>query len=160
MNASADVPGSFTYTPATGAVLPVGNGQTLSATFTPSDAAAYASVSKSVTIDVLPAPPATPARVVVTAALSRTETHILVAVTIANTGGTTAANVILTAARVNTTPGATLPQSLGAVAAGGSATITLAFPVTLGAPGAAATLRLAGTYTGGSFSSTGRIRLP
>ena len=35
LNATADVAGSFTYTPAAGVVLPPGNGQTLSATFTP-----------------------------------------------------------------------------------------------------------------------------
>lgn len=160
LNASADVPGFFTYTPPMGSVLPVGTAQILSAVFTPSDAAAYSSVSKNATIDVLPAPPAAPARVVATAALSRTETQVLLTVTIANTGGATAANVLLTTATINTASAAALPQSLGAVAAGANVTVTLAFPASLGAPGAAAILRLGGTYTGGSFSSTGRIRLP
>src|SRR5712691_2868189 len=37
LNATADVPGTFVYTPGTGTVLSVGAGQTLSVTFTPTD---------------------------------------------------------------------------------------------------------------------------
>src|SRR5262249_3326317 len=44
------------YTPAAGAVLNGGNGQTLSVTFTPSDGSIYNSVSKTVTLNVLRAP--------------------------------------------------------------------------------------------------------
>jgi hypothetical protein len=46
------VPGTFTYTPASGAVLNAGNGQTLSVSFTPTDAANYASATKTATINV------------------------------------------------------------------------------------------------------------
>jgi hypothetical protein len=53
-----------------------------------------------------------------------------------------------------------LPQNLGAIAAGGSTTATVTFPTSLGNPGAAAVLSLAGSYSGGSFSSTSRIKLP
>ena len=52
LNATADVPGTFTYSPAAGAVLPASNGLVLSVTFAPSDTATYAAASKSVTIDV------------------------------------------------------------------------------------------------------------
>lgn len=41
LNASADVPGAFTYSPPAGTILPAGNGQQLSATFTPTDTANY-----------------------------------------------------------------------------------------------------------------------
>ena len=41
LNATASVPGTFVYTPAAGTVLNAGRGQTLSVTFTPTDAANY-----------------------------------------------------------------------------------------------------------------------
>jgi large repetitive protein len=52
LNATADVPGTFTYTPAAVTVLNAGNGQTLSASFTPADAANYNSATKTVSINV------------------------------------------------------------------------------------------------------------
>ena len=54
LNATASVPGAFVYTPGTGTVPPVGNGQTLSVVFTPSSSN-YQAAAKSVTINVLPA---------------------------------------------------------------------------------------------------------
>ena len=64
LNATASVPGTFTYSPATGAVLPVGK-QVLKVTFTPTDAR-LTPVTAEVTIDVtakpevIPAPPVSP----------------------------------------------------------------------------------------------------
>ena len=52
LNATASVPGSFAYTPAAGVVLNAGANQTLSVTFTPTDATDYASVTKTVQITV------------------------------------------------------------------------------------------------------------
>jgi hypothetical protein len=52
LNATASVPGSFVYTPASGAVLNTGNGQTLHVAFTPTDTINYNSTSKDVTINV------------------------------------------------------------------------------------------------------------
>lgn len=52
LNATANKPGSFVYTPAAGTVLNVGNGQTLSVAFTPTDAANYTTASKQVHINV------------------------------------------------------------------------------------------------------------
>src|SRR5213078_4258503 len=54
-DATASVPGTFVYTPALGAVLNAGLGQTLSVSFTPTDAANYLPATKTVTIDVAPA---------------------------------------------------------------------------------------------------------
>jgi hypothetical protein len=54
LDATASVPGSFTYTPAAGTVLKPGLGQTLSATFTPADSTDYSSVHASVSLEVLP----------------------------------------------------------------------------------------------------------
>jgi predicted CxxxxCH...CXXCH cytochrome family protein len=76
LNATASVPGSFTYLPAAGTVLSAGT-QTLSATFTPTDTVAYASTTASVSLTVNRATPvvswATPANVTVGTALSATQ---------------------------------------------------------------------------------------
>src|SRR5207302_9259021 len=53
LNATANVPGTFAYTPAAGAVLNPGAGQTLSVTFTPTNRGNYSIVTKTVTINVL-----------------------------------------------------------------------------------------------------------
>jgi hypothetical protein len=58
LNATASVAGTFSYTPAAGAVLGVGT-QTLTASFTPSDNIDYAAVSKSISITVTQAPSST-----------------------------------------------------------------------------------------------------
>jgi hypothetical protein len=51
LNATASVPGAFAYTPSLGTVLSAGS-QTLSVTFTPTDATDYATVTTSVTLTV------------------------------------------------------------------------------------------------------------
>lgn len=56
LNATADVPGTFVYTPAAGTVLPAGNSQTLSVTFTPADLGRYAPAGAAVSINVARAP--------------------------------------------------------------------------------------------------------
>ena len=58
LSATASVPGSFSYTPASGTALGAGAGQTLSVTFTPTDTANYAPATASVSIDVTRALPA------------------------------------------------------------------------------------------------------
>lgn len=52
LNATANVPGSFTYNPASGTVLQTGTHQALTATFTPTDKTDYSSTSSTVYIDV------------------------------------------------------------------------------------------------------------
>jgi hypothetical protein len=82
LNATASVPGTFLYTPASGTVMNAGTGQTLSTMFTPTDATNYSTATRSVTIDVkagvssvtlvasLPAPQAPGTPVTFTAAAS------------------------------------------------------------------------------------------
>jgi uncharacterized repeat protein (TIGR01451 family) len=161
LNATASVPGTFVYTPAAGTVLPVGNGQTLSAVFTPTSSN-YTSASKAVTINVLPASGAgSPPSLVLTKTMLRTGGQIFVTVSLANTGGTDAANVMLTVAKIGTvTTTMPLPIPLGTIAAGGSAQTTAVFPGSVGAAGAASSLALSGTYSAGTFGSTLRITLP
>jgi hypothetical protein len=57
LNASSSVAGSFVYSPAATTVLNAGTAQVLTATFTPTDAATYAVVSKTVNINVNKASP-------------------------------------------------------------------------------------------------------
>jgi hypothetical protein len=56
LNATANIAGNFTYTPASGTVLAVGN-HTLSATFTPTDSGNYTTASANVTVRVMQATP-------------------------------------------------------------------------------------------------------
>ncbi|MBT0651768.1 MBG domain-containing protein [Geomobilimonas luticola] len=53
LNATANVPGTFTYTPAASTVLISGNSQTLHVSFSPTDTGNYNTASKDVTINVL-----------------------------------------------------------------------------------------------------------
>ena len=160
LNATAAVPGNFAYTPAAGTVLPAGNAQSLSVVFTPTSSN-YASAAKSVSINVLPpSGGGTPVNLVVTRSMARTGGQVVVTLTIANTGGTAAQNVTVTAAKIGTTNGAPVPQSLGTVAAGGSVQAVVNFPGTVGAAGTASSITISGTYTGGTFGSSGRIKLP
>jgi hypothetical protein len=56
LNAAANVPGTFSYTPSPGTVLPAGPAQALSVTFTPADTTNYTVCSQSVPLNVLRAP--------------------------------------------------------------------------------------------------------
>ena len=78
LNATASVPGTFVYTPAAGAILNASaQPQTLSVTFTPTDAVDYTSATKTSTITVTQATPvitwATPAAITYGTALSATQ---------------------------------------------------------------------------------------
>jgi trimeric autotransporter adhesin len=57
LNATADVPGTFTYTPPIGTVLSLGAAQALSVVFEPADALNYAGAAMRVAIDVVDALP-------------------------------------------------------------------------------------------------------
>ncbi len=159
--AYASVAGSFTYTPPAGTVLPVGNGQTLSVTFTPTDTGNYTTAVASTTINVNAAPPPpSGVNLVVTKVLSRTGGNVVVQLTISNTGGTTANNVTLTSVKVGGVSALTLPRNLGPIGASASAQAIVSVPGTVGGAGVASSLTAAGTYTGGTFSVSMRITLP
>jgi hypothetical protein len=55
LNATANVPGTFSYKPAAGTVLGLGNKQTLSVTFTPTATTDYSTVTRTVSINVVQA---------------------------------------------------------------------------------------------------------
>ncbi len=77
LDATASVAGNFTYSPSAGTVLHAGTGQTLSASFVPTDSTDYTTASANATINVLQATPtvtwANPANIVYGAALSGTQ---------------------------------------------------------------------------------------
>ncbi len=56
LDATANVPGTFNYSPPLGTVLPAGQNQTLSVTFSPSDTGDYSPVVHTVFINVDQAP--------------------------------------------------------------------------------------------------------
>ncbi|MDX6446781.1 MAG: hypothetical protein QOH71_3855 [Blastocatellia bacterium] len=77
LNATASVPGVFTYAPPATAVLNAGNAQTLSVNFVPTDSVNYSNASKDVSINVLKATPtitwSNPADITYPTALSGTQ---------------------------------------------------------------------------------------
>jgi hypothetical protein len=81
-------------------------------------------------------------------------------ITVSNSGTTAAQNAQLTMATLGSTSGSPLPASLGTIQPGGSATATISFPATAGAPGSTVLQRLTGTYSGGSFGGGSRAVLP
>ena len=94
------VAGSFSYTPAAGTVLNAGTGQTLSATFTPTDSNNYTPASSSVKIDVDKATPnitwADPADIIYGTALSATQLNAGAAWTVGGVNGPVAGSFIYT----------------------------------------------------------------
>jgi hypothetical protein len=241
LNATNSVAGTFAYTPLSGTVLNAGL-QTLSVTFTPTDAVHYTTQTATVQIQVNKAPltvtannasravgaanpaftasysgfvngdtalvlsgapsftttatttsvaglyPITPAAGTLTAAnysfvfvngtlsvvsapaasvtpsATLTGSHstgYTLTVTIYNPGSTAISNLVLTSATLGTTSGSPLPQTVGTIAAGGSASFTVNFPGSVGADGAGVAEKYSGTYTGSSFSISFRsVTLP
>jgi ELWxxDGT repeat protein len=92
LDATANVPGTFTYTPAAGTVLHAGNGQILSVSFTPTNTAEYPPANATVSINVLQATPtimwANPANIVYGTALGSTQLDATASWTV---GGTSSA---------------------------------------------------------------------
>src|SRR6185369_2923439 len=105
LSASANVPGTFVYNPLAGTVLNAGAAETLSVTFTPTDAANYTTATKSVAINVLKGTPvitwANPADITYGTALGATQLNAT-----ANVAGTftytPAAGTVLNAGNAQT----------------------------------------------------------
>jgi hypothetical protein len=159
LDATSSVAGTFTYSPAVGTVLQAGAAQTLSVSFTPNDTTDYNTTTASTTITVNPAQ-TTPANLVITKVLTRSGDTVTAQITLANTGGTAAANVVLSSVKVGADTATPLPQSLGTIDAGASVTATVTVPGSVGASGAGSSIAISGTYTGSTFSSSARLTLP
>ncbi|MBL8210917.1 MAG: hypothetical protein JNK87_09405 [Bryobacterales bacterium] len=156
LNATASTPGTFAYTPPAGTVPAIGTSQ-LSVAFTPTDAINYDGATKAVPITVSSS--GTAARIIVTQTLRRDAqtNQIIVTLTLANAGSTAAANVTLTRAAIGATLATTAaPIPIGTINGTSTAQTQVRFPANT----ALGVLSIAGTYTGGTFSSSTRIVLP
>jgi hypothetical protein len=161
LNATASTPGSFVYTPPVGTVLPVGNGQALSVTFTPTDTTDFTNATAGVLINVLPA--LTPAGLTMTQTMVRDAgtNDVVVTLTLANAGTAPAASVQLNSAKIGTTSTTTpLPTAMPDVPGGGSSSIVLRFPGSVGAAGTRVVLSVSAVYSAGSFTGSARVVLP
>jgi len=121
-------------------------------------AANYSFVFVNGTLSVVAAPTVV---LTTTATLAKVSGGYQATVKVTNTGTAPAANVQLTAATLGSATGSPLPLSMGTLAAGGgSATVTITFPLSAGADGAATVERYTGSWTVGSFVASMRVVLP
>jgi hypothetical protein len=164
LNATSTLPGKLVYTPAAGTFLKVGNGQTLSVTFTPNDPNSP-KVTATTTLDVL---------VGVNLVIRSTVTNVSpselgfvypVEMSITNTGTQPATSVKFTAmnflsgnawaASVFSDTGMWLPDPL-TIPAGGTVQATFFIRGNGAFPGGSLLMNWSGTYIGGSFSGSAR----
>jgi hypothetical protein len=161
---TAPINGTWSYNPPAGTVLSPGM-NTLTATFTPTDvitpSTTAANAYKTYTIATASVPIVVgTVTITTTGALSKIAGGYQMVVTVKNSGNVTAPKVQLTGATLGPSSGATLPASLGDIASGDSASVTLTFPSSAGGDGATVAERLSGTYTGGTFGGSFRATLP
>jgi hypothetical protein len=95
-----------------------------------------------------------------TTTITKTDGLYHIVVTVANSGSSTAQNVVLTSAKLNGAAGAPTPQSMGNIPPRGSATVSTTFGPSAGISGAAGIEQVVGTYTGGTFGGSYRAVLP
>ena len=162
LNATASVPGTFSYTPAAGTLLPLALNQTLTVNFTPTDSVSYAETSRTVTINVMPAQLQlsgfTPVLVFQVSRLRRDATtgEIIVELVVANFGPAPARSVWLMSAAIGSTVVA--PNvTFGNLGTGVLGIVQFRLP----GNSAGNTLIWSGTYEGGgTFSGTATVSLP
>lgn len=164
LNATSTLPGKFVYTPAAGTFLKVGNGQTLSVTFTPNDPNSP-KVTATTTLDVVVGVNLVIRSTVTNGPQDESGFVYPVVMSITNTGTQPATNVTLTAlnflsgnawaAFAYSDTGAWRPNPV-TIPAGG--TVQVAFPIRAngGFPGGNLIMTWSGTYLGGSFSGSAR----
>jgi hypothetical protein len=93
-------------------------------------------------------------------ALTETGTGYSETVTVTNKGTAVAQTVLVTSATLGSASGATLPALLGDLRPNQTASVTLNFPSSAGAPGFFTVEHVAGTYGGGTFGGSMRTTLP
>src|SRR5262249_4555057 len=116
LNASANVPGTFAYTPAAGTLLHAGAGQTLTVVFTPNDLAGYVPVTNTVSLNVTRAP-----LVVTAGSTNKIYGAALPSFTVGYSGFVNSETVaaLTTPASLTTTATATSPAGTYAIVPGG-----------------------------------------
>jgi hypothetical protein len=118
--------------------------------------------SQTLTLLIYPSSTSASVNLISSFLLSRDASNNVVAtVVVANNGAGTAQNVNLTSAKIGSVTGTISSASVGSIAPASAATFTIVFPAaSLGATGTAGVLTFSGTYTGGTFTSGGRLVLP
>jgi hypothetical protein len=163
LNATAAIQGTYLYTPPAGTVLPPGDGQLLSVVFKPANMTDYVATTVTTTVSISPIPPtAQPVNLVSTPVLSRDANfNLVVTLTVANAGISTAQNVTITSLNVGTSIAPGFPVNLGAMPSGAIVTYTTTLPASsVGAAGTGSSLTLAGIYSGGTFNCAVRLVFP
>ena len=92
--------------------------------------------------------------------LVRDKGAIALTLTIGNSGAGPAQAVQLTAVTLGGLNTTTSLPTLGTIAPGGAATASVVFSAAVGSQGSVAVLTVAGSYTGGTFTTTSRVTLP
>ena len=92
--------------------------------------------------------------------LTATGTGYSELLTVTNAGSSVAPSATVNSATLGSVVGATLPALLGDLQPSQSASVTLTFPASAGAPSTPALERVSGSYTGGTFGGTTRTTLP
>lgn len=82
------------------------------------------------------------------------------AVSVTNNGTAMAQNVTLNTASLGSASGMSLPVGLGNIAPGATVNATINFPSSAGASGAGSAEKYSGSYTGGTFGGSLRVKLP
>ncbi len=96
-------------------------------------------------------------RISTSTVLSCSGSNTVATITICDSGTATANNVVLTTAKLGGVNGTPLPQTVGTLAPGACATVTVTFS---GAPSGATTLQVGGTFSGGTYNSNRRVNAP
>jgi hypothetical protein len=99
--------------------------------------------------------------VVLTSAFTlQQDNSYLLKLTVTNNGAGTLEDVDITGVTVGNASATGLPKVIGPIAAGNSASVTVAVPASAGAPGATVLEKVVGVYDGGSLSGSYRAKLP
>jgi len=134
LNATASVVGTFVYTPASGAVLNAGAGQTLSVNFTPTDTTNYTTTTRTVTIDVTWLPPLltgfTPGSGVIGSTVTLTGTAFTGMAVVTFNGVSAAYTVVTDTELTAIVPAGTTTGPVRVTTPGGTATSSADFHVT------------------------------
>ncbi|MBL8217509.1 MAG: hypothetical protein JNK87_42700, partial [Bryobacterales bacterium] len=117
-------------------------------------------VQRILTLIVLPYAPTTSVQMLTTSSLTRDPAgNIVATVVVANAGRDAARNVALSSVRLNGVAGIIAPASVDSVPAASTATFTVQFPASAASAGVAV-LSVAGSHSGGNFSSGARVVVP
>jgi hypothetical protein len=121
-----------------------------------------ATAQQTLTLQIFQYNPTSPVNLVSNWALSRdASNNVIATVVVANGGSTAAQNVAITSAKIGTAAGTVSPSSVATIAPESTATFKIQFPAaSIGSSGSPGAVSLSGAYTGGTFSTAGRIVLP